>query len=111
VYWNCYSCCDEINENEGRTVKISGWKAWSYDAFNLCDDAKYADRKLGYTAATPFVTIRCDLPEFQAKLDSCDLTKKCFIEGKIFLWREDYPRGCTAEPKIEITNIDDIYFK
>ncbi|MDR0367670.1 MAG: hypothetical protein LBH82_00840 [Bacteroidales bacterium] len=109
VYWNCYSCCDEISENEGRTVKMSGWKAWSDKAF-LCDDAKYADKELG-SAAYPCIAIECDLPEFQAKLDSCDLTKKCFVEGKIFLRKVKYPSGCAAKPIIKITNIDDIYFE
>lgn len=112
VHWNYYSCCDEINrEDEGKIIKISGWKAWSYHAFNLCGDPKYADRNLGYTAAFPFVTIQCNLPEFKAKLDTCDLKKKCFVKGKILLFEEIYPSGCFVYPTIEVTDIDDIYFE
>jgi hypothetical protein len=69
VYWNMVHCCSETIDLQNETIKISGWKAWSYDAFNLCGEAKYADRKLGYTAASPFITIECHLHEFKEKLD------------------------------------------
>jgi hypothetical protein len=111
VYWNTVHCCSEIINIQNDTIKISGWKPWSYDFFYLCDDAKYADKNLGYTAATPIIHIICNLPELSEKLDTSDLTKKCYIKGKICLSSETYPKGCTVEPKIEITNIDDIYFE
>jgi hypothetical protein len=113
VYWNCYSSCDKIkSEYAGKIIKISGWKAWSYDSFNLCDDAKYADRSLGYSAAFPFIPILCNLSEFKTKMDTNDLTKKCFIKGIIYLESsEEHPRNCIIAPYIEITNIDNIYFK
>jgi hypothetical protein len=114
VYWNTRNLCSESINCQSDTIRISGWKAWSYDSFNLCDDAKYADRSLGHTAAFPFVSIRCYLPEFKTKMDTSDLTKKCFIKGIIHLNQGmSYPRGncCLTWAVIEITNIDDIYFK
>jgi hypothetical protein len=110
VYWNTKHSCSETINFPSDTIKISGWKAWSYYEFNLCDDAKYADKNLGYTAATPIITIQCDLPEFQSKLDTSDLTKKCFIKGKLDFRR--FKRTCCVRvPVIIITNVNDIYFE
>ena len=114
VYWNTRHLCSESISLQSDTIRVSGWKSWSYDAFNLCDDAKYADRSLGHTAAFPFVNIKCYLPELKTKLDTSDVTKKCFIKGIIHLNQEmSYPRGdcCFTWGQLEIINIDDIYFK
>jgi hypothetical protein len=108
LYWNCRSTCKENKrKNEGKAIKISGWKtSWS-DSFLLCDDIVYKG-----SHPFPFIPIQCYLPEFKTKMDTCDFTKTCYIKGIIHLelWRER-PRGCIIEPYIEITNIDDIYFK
>ena len=112
VYWNTIHLCSETINLPSDTIKIVGWRAWSYDAFNLCDDAKYADKNLGYTAAFPCITIECNLPEFKTKLDTCDLTKKCFIKGKLsFFYVETSGKCCKIGCRIEITNINDIYFE
>lgn len=112
VYWNYVSLYSERKqEDEGKTIKISGWKAWSYDAFSLCDDAKYADRNLGYVAAFPHVDIYFNFPEAYTILDTCDLKKKCFIKGNLSFFIIKGGMCTKAEPIIEVTNINDIYFK
>ena len=111
VYWNTVHYCGEPNNIQGDTIMISGWRPWSYDFFYLCDEAKYADNSLGYTAAKPIVRIVCYLPEFSEKLDTCDLTKKCFIKGKL-MGESFSDMNCNwIEPIIEITDINNIYFE
>jgi len=104
VYWNLYSSCEKIkSEYYGKTIKIAGWNIWYLDAFSLCDDTK--------DNAAPFVAIECNLPEFKTKLDTSDLTKKCFIKGNIHLKKEKMPRGCRVFPVVKVTDINDIYFE
>jgi len=112
VYWNYISLESKRNqEDEGKIIKISGWKAWSYDAFSLCDDAKYADKSLGYTAAFPHIDIGFNFPEAHAMLDTCDLTKKCFVKGKLSFHLIEAGFCNKAIPVIEVTDINDVYFK
>ena len=112
VYWNTIHCCDETISLQSDTIMISGWKPWSYREFSLCDDAKYADRGLGLTAASPIISIWSKLPEFETILDTCDLTKKCFVKGNLsFQYGSHRQKYCRLECCIEITNINDIYFE
>ena len=111
VYWNTVHCCSEtISRLPSDTIMISGWKPSNLDGFVLCD---YPNTYYGDGTITSIVPIVCYLPEFRIMLDTCDLTKKCFIKGIIRFDSEYYSRGrgCIVEPYIEITNIDDIYFK
>jgi hypothetical protein len=110
VYWNTVHLTSEYINLQSDTIKISGWRSWSHDNFNLCDDAKYADRNSGYANPFPFVSIRCSIPEFKTKLDTCDLTKKCFIKGKLDFTPAPL-KGCKTHTIVVITNIDDIYFE
>ena len=111
VYWNCYSSCEKIkSEYEGKTIKISGWKIQSRDAFALGDDAKCAENFF-VPSPSAVVDIDCYFPEADAFLDTCDLTKKCFIKGKIRFDMLKYSSSCSVKPKIEVMDINDIYFK
>jgi len=112
VYWNYVSLYSKRKqEDEGKIIKISGWKAWSYDAFSLCDDAKYADRNLGYTAAFPHIDIKFYCPEVHTMLDTCDLTKKCFVKGKLSFHEREAGLCNKVIPVIIVTDINDVYFK
>jgi len=111
VYWNLRSSCKKIkSECDGRTIKISGWRVWSRDSFCLGDDAKCAEI---FFVPSPRAVVYIDFnfPEAYAFLDTCDLTKKCFIKGKIHLSMDELSSRCYVEPKIEVTDINDIYFE
>ena len=116
VYWNYSSVYSKRKqEDEGKIIKISGWITQhsppNANLFALCDDSKYAIRSSGYKTSPPIMHIDgYFVPGLQAMLDSCDLTKKCFIKGKLGF--REIPSGfCTgAMPIIEITDINDIYF-
>jgi hypothetical protein len=84
-YCSLYS--ERKQEDEGKIIKISGWKVLSADLFALSDDFNYAmyNHISGY-ATPPIVHIRGYLgPGLQVMLDTSDLTKKCFIKGKLSL--------------------------
>ena len=107
VYWNTVHCCSEAKNLQNDTIKISGWKpSNSIDLSSLCD---YPDAYYGNGIVV--VQIAYYLSEIHAKLDTCDLTKKCYIKGRIYLDSEHFPRGCTVFPIIEITDPNDIYFE
>jgi len=111
VYWNCYSSYKKIkSEYEGKTIKISGWSPWWYDSFYLCDDAKYVDNTVR-ADVIPTILITCYLPGFKEKLDTCDLKKKCFVKGKIRFDTLEYSSSYSIKTKIEVTDINDIYFE
>ncbi|MDR1878606.1 MAG: hypothetical protein LBQ64_03460 [Bacteroidales bacterium] len=120
VYWNLSGECSKENRryNEDSVIiKVSGWKAWSYDRFSLCDDPKYANQELGYTGASPIITVHyfgkdsLFSAKFNEKMDTSDLTKKCYITGRIFM--KDLPKMfcCRTVPQIHLNSVDDIYFK
>ena len=111
VYWNYASSYSKRKqEDEGRIIKISGWHAWSFDKFVLCDDDEYYWAK----RVSPVVHIDCWLPEFRefrANLDTSDLTKKCFVKGVLRFDQINIGLCTNAEPSVEIIDINDIYFK
>ena len=110
VYWNLVHCCSETINLQSDTIMISGWKPSNFTTLSLCD---YPNTYYGDGTIKTLVHITCYLPEFKEKLDTSDLTKKCYIKGKILLQQgESYSKkDCKVVPKIKITNINDIYFK
>ena len=106
VYWNTIRCCDETISLQSYTIMISGWTAF-HDAFYLYDDTT----DINGSHPFPFVVIESRLPEFKNKMDTSDLTKKCYIKGNLIFSVIKTPQNCVLKPVIEITNIDDIYFK
>ena len=119
IYWNSVHLCsenpfsqhDSTDENWG-TIKIAGWHAWSYDSFVLCDDSKYADPKLGHSAAFPFVAISFSrIPEIYSIFETCDMTKKMFITGDLkfdLSGRDNLGPCCTHAPVIYA---NEVYFE
>lgn len=110
VYWNYVTKFSKRNiEDEGKIIKVSGWEVWSLDLFALSDDPKYTEHILGNTPRE-VVWVQFRDPEIQAMLDTADLTKKCFVKGKLSF--VDVGSGVCrkAEPQVIVTNINDIYF-
>jgi len=111
VYWNYVSLEWKSNqEDEGKTIKVSGWSPWWYDLFYLCDYAKYVDNTVR-PDAIPTILIICDLPGFKEKLNTCDLTKKCFVKGKLSFHVNEMGFCNKVVPVIEVIDINDIYFE
>ena len=111
VYWNCYSSCKKIkSEYKGERIKISGWKIQSRDGFALGDDAKCAENLF---VSSPFEVVYIDLcfSDAYAFLDTCDLTKKCFITGILRLVEDESRSHCFVRPVVEVTHISYIYFE
>jgi hypothetical protein len=107
VYWNCYSTCKKIKkEYDDKTIKIAGWKMQGTGKFLLCNDIKCAG-----SFFVPEIGINFNFPEPQVMLDSSDLTKKCFIKGKIWLRMGKLSSGCYVFPEIKVMDINDIYFE
>jgi len=49
--------------------------------------------------------------ELKAKLDTCDFTKKCFVEGNLVVEDRKEAPLCSIVPYIFLRNINDIYFE
>ena len=116
VYWNLVRNRSGGNsplDHDGDTIKISGWNVWSYSYFNylyLCDDAKYAIPELGYTGASPTIPIGC-WTFYRTILDSCNLTKKCFVKGVLGYSSRKEKECLRYVPTVHIMDINDIYFE
>ena len=112
LYWKFMKQCSEISKFEKKVIKIAGWKKWSSknsNGFYLCDDPKYCD-SIFHSNPPVTINIVC-LFSIQPLLDSCDLTKKCFITGTLMFNRLKMGMCCRAEPEVLVTDINDIYFE
>jgi hypothetical protein len=110
VFWNYYTLCSEIKKgDEDKIIKVYGWIYPQWGGGLILGDRPNKVNEREY----PWIDIRASVlaTELQAKLDTCDLTKKCFVEGKL-TFNELYTQlGCKSVPEIIIENTDDIYFK
>ena len=117
VHWNFYTYYSKIKEeDEHREIMIYGWIPGHYDIsadmFYLYTDENSSNLSKGTS-----VTIRAMgwyvnqniAPQVQTKLDTSDLTKKCFVKGRLRLFQE--PCCGWILPEIWITNSDDVYFE
>ena len=122
VYWNYHTVSSETNkkieQDRGKEVMIYGyihgiqWAKFSLIAnkdnsnlqvftrlfFNPYDDDGYVN----------FDTL---VHQIQTKLDTSDLTKKCFITGKLSATSLGTNYCTWIVPTIIITDINDIYFE
>ncbi len=124
VYWNTYSSCKEIS-NEQRDIMMYGWvnivakerfqwENWLHAGISVVDNPNHYDRNKGNTLPNgTWISIEVHFPvdELQVKLDSCDLTQKCYVKGKLSFNREQAGICCVARPIIIVENIDDFFIK
>ena len=120
VYWNYVHVNGSKQEHkmrmdEGKEIMIYGWVTSQYanstiPLFDLCESPNGGIRcPIGIELPTPDPYLFTHL---RTKLDTCDLTKKCFIKGKLIsgsLFNGNY--GCKGQAYIMIEYIDNIYFK
>ena len=119
VFWNYYTLCSEAKKDDsGKDIMIIGWiysgdRPISTTRFSLTTEENRFEVS---TYKIPIVGIRThgDMEkELQTKLDTCDLSKKCFIKGKLVFRCEEGPsKTCSkSKPEIFLENIENIYFE
>ena len=114
VYWNLCSLTSEIkNFPLHEEIMVYGWihnqnqYGVSAKKFSLVDDPS----RIHGIPGSPSIMVENNFDEIQVMFDTCDLTKKCFVKGKLLFI--DIIRGyCkTIEPSMYITDINNIYFE
>jgi len=132
IFWNyvTMNCC-EVNVGyfkTGDAIKIYGKIVKKTRYFWLIDDNEYEhDNSQLYNLmseygcpAAPSVRVFCALisDELQGKLDSCDLTKKCYVKGDLGFITVGGDGGisgpdncCFPIPNVCLNSINDIYFE
>jgi len=135
VFWNFFSdkCRDDIGIPTEKTIKISGkfekreihrgehvTVIYALKSVNEYEHKGIYDIvSKRYTFFVPFVEIYCHhiLEEFLEKVDSEDLTEKCYIEGKLLIVKathyksDGHDQCCFNVPFIRLESIDGIYFE
>ncbi|MDR2911050.1 MAG: hypothetical protein LBV47_06775 [Bacteroidales bacterium] len=137
VYWNCIKDCSEVNEIEIcgcyeslKNIKISGWinqaSVVLYDTpvdpcdFTIMDMKEYIFEWNGAVGCRiPVKISSCSdnynydsiADSLRMKFDTTDITKKCYISGKLRYNTMPTNYCCRTGASIEIYSADDIYFE
>ena len=116
VFWNYRTLCSEIKEEDrGREIMVYGWVQPDWDGISVSASMfALKDDRNDIIQAHVEIKTSTDKLEYdliQKKLDSCDLTKKCFIKGKLDFHCLQI-QGCSkSEPQMYLENVTDIYFE
>jgi len=129
VYWNLLKFCSEPSNDEGKDIKIYGWifqgliypdgKPLPVDSKNFVlisneEDIFYANYCTRGGVGIAIGSVHRDSLNFfdlQSKLDTSDITKKCFIKGKIGFICLHTGKCSQSEPRIYLQDVSDIYFE
>ncbi len=108
VYWNYFGLCEGRQANTGDTISLYGWKTSFHDYFYIAADPKYIKE---YSREIIHIGWESNIQKAMAiKLDSSDLTKKCFVKGLVLL--PCLTTECSVvDVTILITDPNDIYFE
>jgi len=108
AFWNTYSTISESSRIEGKDIMVYGWVLPNYSAhgFTLVTETHGSDKPVRL-AGKPHFQVYCGSKE---KLDTCDLTQKCYIKGKLAFNRIKAGSCSVAVPEIKIEDIDNFYF-
>ncbi|MDR1180547.1 MAG: hypothetical protein LBL13_01010 [Bacteroidales bacterium] len=127
VSGNFYTLCSDIkSEYKDKEIMVYGW-IWDSpyedkiieiikNKFYFClienpDKINETPRLQNSIAVSVVRVSPIEKEQIQMKLDTCDLTRKCFVKGQLF-FNCLHTMGCSeAVPEIFITNADDIYFE
>ena len=110
VFWNYYTLCSKAkNEDAHKNIMIYGWMYPQWGGGLILGDIPNKVNVHEY----PCIDIKFFgiATELQAKLDTCDLTKKCFIKGKLIFNCLNKQMNSKSVPEVIIKNTDDIYFE
>jgi hypothetical protein len=112
VVWNYKNECRGTEKDENKDVMVSGWvynfNGLSTRQFDLSDSP---DVKTPRIMITTFLDSPLEGLEIIYKLDTSDLTKKCFIKGKLFFYQESTNNCCRVYPLIFLNDANNIYFE
>jgi len=119
VYWNYRTVNFDINnkmeQDRGKDIMIYGWVRFG-DFSNIYVFGLRESFNSGITCAVGVPPIQIDSINYlheqvQAKLDTSDWTKKCFIKGKLSSISHPDNNCNWIEPHVIITDINNIYFE
>jgi len=112
VVWNYKNECRGTEKDEDKDIMVYGWihnfNGISTPQFDLCNNT---DVKTPRIMITTFHDSPNEGLEILSKLDTCDLSKKCFIIGKLFFYQESNNDCCWVYPIIFLNSANNIYFE
>jgi len=118
VYWNYTGKCSDFKEERpGPTIKMYGWIQSPHSQYTYPHDFYLIGDSLLVEANQngAYVRIQCfndkEYEALQAKFDTSDLTKKCFVTGELVTMNLEAYRCCHVTPNIFIEDADNVYFE
>jgi len=115
AFWNTYSTISESSNILQREIMVYGWVKPKYSEyrFTLVTDTHDSDKSLQLVGKPHFdVYIRgSEMALIREKLDTCDLTKKCYVKGKLDFNRIKAGLCGIAIPEIIIEDINDFFIE
>ena len=117
VFWNYYTLCSETKEKDrGKEIMVSGWisQGTHKSALFFVEDVSKINDNNNTPSAIGNIPITSRYVELQSILDTSDITKKCYVRGRLdFDCLYVISRVCESQsrPKINILSANDIYFK
>ena len=113
VFWNCYGYCDDYIMNYHENIMVSGWISQPTHGNISAHHFILVNNQGDRSETFPNIPVKSYAlsDELQAMFDTCDLTKKCFIKGKLQSDHIKMGLCCEKTAQIGITDITDIYFE
>ena len=110
VFWNLYSLVSKENVPPHTEIMVYGWvhnkNPYGVPEYCLVDDPN----RIHGSQEKPLISLEIG-PELQTMFDTCNYTKKCFVKGKLLYNHIIYGYCKIIEPRMNITNINDINFE
>ena len=117
VYWNYHTLCSEIKvEDADKEIMLSGWVRLPLynreNYFNLVADVAQAGEYPG-PAPTLHISIAMYEDSIRYYLDTCDITRKCFIKGRLDFDCYHMSGVCDSKayPTVHLLSVKNIYFE
>ena len=111
VNWNYVRKCMEPNSDIGKYIKVYGWIVGDYPLIDPFFLVSNGEKTMIYVKFSYEVDYDELINSLKMKFAANDITKKCYVTGKLSL--EELPDNvcCRTMPIIIINSADDIYFE
>jgi len=129
VKWNFTKECSNTNNDTGKDIKVFGWifqgTEGLYSSVNP-ENFPLIDKEANIFAANSSVgtsfyvkvgyfenseDCKAFIDSLKTKFATADITKKCYISGKLYYSEYSDNKCCNISPEIHIYSINDIYFE